>query len=45
MLHLGILPSHERWSEFFANLKFVVVDEVHTYRGVMGSHMAWVFVA
>ena len=43
MLHLGILPSHERWSEFFANLKFVVVDEVHTYRGVMGSHMAWVF--
>ena len=43
MLHLGILPSHEKWSEFFANLKFVVVDEVHTYRGVMGSHMAWVF--
>lgn len=43
MLHLGILPSHEQWSEFFANLKFVVVDEVHTYRGVMGSHMAWVF--
>lgn len=43
MLHLGILPSHERWAEFFANLKFVVVDEVHTYRGVMGSHMAWVF--
>jgi len=43
MLHLGILPAHEQWSEFFANLKFVVVDEVHTYRGVMGSHMAWVF--
>ena len=43
MLHLGILPSHERWAEFFANLRFVVVDEVHTYRGVMGSHMAWVF--
>ncbi len=43
MLHLGILPSHERWAEFFANLKFVVVDEVHTYRGIMGSHMAWVF--
>jgi DEAD/DEAH box helicase domain-containing protein len=43
MLHLGILPNHEKWSEFFANLKFVVVDEVHTYRGVMGSHMAWVF--
>jgi DEAD/DEAH box helicase domain-containing protein len=43
MLHLGILPAHQQWSEFFANLKFVVVDEVHTYRGVMGSHMAWVF--
>jgi len=43
MLHLGILPSHEKWSDFFANLRFVVVDEVHTYRGVMGSHMAWVF--
>jgi len=43
MLHLGILPAHEQWSEFFANLKFVIVDEVHTYRGVMGSHMAWVF--
>ena len=43
MLHLGILPNHEKWARFFANLRFVVVDEVHTYRGVMGSHMAWVF--
>ncbi|MGE4443185.1 MAG: DEAD/DEAH box helicase [Desulfomicrobium sp.] len=43
MLHLGILPSHEQWADFLANLKFVVVDEVHTYRGIMGSHMAWVF--
>lgn len=43
MLHLGILPNHEKWAEFFANLRFVVVDEVHSYRGVMGSHMAWVF--
>ncbi|NLW80250.1 MAG: DEAD/DEAH box helicase [Desulfovibrionales bacterium] len=43
MLHLGILPSHEKWAGFFAHLHFVVVDEVHTYRGVMGSHMAWVF--
>jgi DEAD/DEAH box helicase domain-containing protein len=43
MLHLGILPGHERWSEFFAGLRFVVVDEVHAYRGIMGSHMAWVF--
>lgn len=43
MLHLGILPGHEKWAEFFANLRFVVVDEVHAYRGVVGSHMAWVF--
>lgn len=43
MLHLGILPHHESWAGFFANLRFVVVDEVHAYRGVMGSHMAWVF--
>lgn len=43
MLHLGIMPGHEKWMEFFANLRFVVVDEVHTYRGIMGSHMAWVF--
>lgn len=43
MLHLAMLPHHHLWESFFANLKFVVVDEVHTYRGVMGSHMAWVF--
>ncbi|MBU0991870.1 MAG: DEAD/DEAH box helicase [Proteobacteria bacterium] len=43
MLHLSILPYHSRWSEFIENLKYVVVDEVHTLRGVMGSHMAWVF--
>lgn len=43
MLHLGILPNHEKWGDFFARLRFVIVDEVHTYRGVMGSHMAWVF--
>jgi DEAD/DEAH box helicase domain-containing protein len=43
MLHLGILPYHGNWQGFFSNLDFVVVDEVHTYRGVMGSHMAWVF--
>ncbi len=43
MLHLGILPYHNRWSHFLANLDFVVVDEVHTYRGIMGSNMAWVF--
>jgi len=43
MLHLSILPFHGRWSEFIENLEYVVVDEVHTCRGVMGSHMAWVF--
>ncbi|MBW1990432.1 MAG: DEAD/DEAH box helicase, partial [Deltaproteobacteria bacterium] len=43
MLHFGLLPHHASWEEFFKNLKYVVVDEVHTYRGVMGSNMAWVF--
>jgi DEAD/DEAH box helicase domain-containing protein len=43
MLHLSILPYHARWSEFIENLAYVVIDEVHTCRGVMGSHMAWVF--
>ncbi|HOZ00256.1 MAG TPA: DEAD/DEAH box helicase [Candidatus Syntrophosphaera sp.] len=40
MLHLGILPNHTLWSAFFANLKWVVIDEVHIYRGVFGSHFA-----
>ena len=43
MLHLSILPHHETWSAFLAGLTHVVIDEVHTYRGVMGSHMAHVF--
>lgn len=43
MLHLSILPYHHHWQDFFSALQFVVVDELHTYRGVMGSHMAWVF--
>ncbi len=43
MLHLSMLPYHERWSPFLAGLTHIVVDEVHTYRGVMGSHMAMVF--
>ena len=43
MLHLALLPYHASWAEFFRNLDFVVVDEVHTYRGVMGAHMARVF--
>ena len=42
MLHLGILPYHDLWANLFSNLKYVVIDEVHTYRGVFGSHMAWV---
>lgn len=40
MLHLGILPYHTTWAPFFRNLKYVVIDEVHTYRGVFGSHVA-----
>jgi DEAD/DEAH box helicase domain-containing protein len=40
MLHTGILPHHTNWSDFFRNLKFVVIDELHTYRGVFGSHVA-----
>ncbi|HAX68965.1 MAG TPA: ATP-dependent helicase [Anaerolineae bacterium] len=40
MLHTGILPHHANWSDFFSNLKFIVIDEAHTYRGVFGSHVA-----
>ena len=40
MLHLGVLPHHDRWGDVFANLRFVVVDEAHVYRGVFGSHVA-----
>ena len=40
MLHSAILPHHPKWMKAFRNLKYVVVDEVHTYRGVFGSHMA-----
>jgi DEAD/DEAH box helicase domain-containing protein len=43
MLHSGIMPYQHNWAQFFADLKYIVVDEVHTYRGIMGSHMAWVF--
>jgi DEAD/DEAH box helicase domain-containing protein len=42
MLHAGILPNHARWASLFSNLKYVVIDELHTYRGVFGSHMAHV---
>ena len=40
MLHSGILPHHPRWAKLFENLRFVVVDELHAYRGVFGSHLA-----
>ncbi len=40
MLHTGILPHHTRWARFFANLRWVVLDELHVYRGVFGSHVA-----
>ena len=39
MLHQGILPHHTKWAQFFENLEYVVIDELHTYRGVFGSHM------
>ena len=40
MLHAGILPNHTRWVRLFENLRYVVIDELHTYRGVFGSHVA-----
>lgn len=40
MLHAGILPYHPKWAEFFASLQFVVLDEVHTYRGILGAHVS-----
>ena len=40
MLHVGVLPRHTQWAEFFRGLRFVVIDEMHTYRGVFGSHVA-----
>jgi DEAD/DEAH box helicase domain-containing protein len=42
MLHAGILPQHTRWLKLFENLKFIVIDELHTYRGIFGSHVAHV---
>lgn len=42
MLHFGILAHHANWEAFFRDLQFVVIDELHTYRGVFGSHMAQV---
>lgn len=40
MLHRGILPSHTKWARFFESLCYVILDELHTYRGVFGSHVA-----
>jgi DEAD/DEAH box helicase domain-containing protein len=40
MVHIGLLPNHERWGEVLSNLSYVVVDEAHVYRGIFGSHVA-----
>jgi DEAD/DEAH box helicase domain-containing protein len=40
MLHSGILPHHTKWATLFQNLRYVVIDELHAYRGVFGSHLA-----
>ncbi len=40
MLHSGILPHHTKWAKLFENLRYIVIDELHYYRGVYGSHMA-----
>jgi DEAD/DEAH box helicase domain-containing protein len=42
MLHMGLLAHHENWEEFFKGLKYIVIDELHTYRGVFGSHVSLV---
>ena len=42
MLHVGILPHHERWARFLSRLRYVVVDELHTLRGIFGTHVAHV---
>jgi DEAD/DEAH box helicase domain-containing protein len=40
MLHTGILPHHTKWMRLFENLRYIVIDELHSYRGVLGSHLA-----
>jgi DEAD/DEAH box helicase domain-containing protein len=40
MLHASILPNHSRWSNFFTNLRFIVIDEIHAYKGIFGSNVA-----
>lgn len=39
MIHAGVLPNHPKWIKFLSNLRYIVIDEVHTYRGIFGSHM------
>src|SRR3954451_16347395 len=39
MLHIGVLPHHDRWGDVLANLRYIVIDEAHVYRGVFGSHV------
>lgn len=43
MLHYGLLPYHGKWEGFWKKLQFVVVDELHTYRGIFGSHVGQIF--
>jgi DEAD/DEAH box helicase domain-containing protein len=43
MLHSGVLPHHTRWARFFEHLEYIVIDELHTYRGVFGSHVSNLF--
>jgi DEAD/DEAH box helicase domain-containing protein len=40
LVHIGLLPNHDRWGDVLSNLRFVVIDEAHVYRGVFGSHVA-----
>ncbi len=40
MMHVSILPHHTLWAEFFRNLRYIIIDEIHIYRGVFGSHLA-----
>ncbi|TWT40875.1 putative ATP-dependent helicase Lhr [Phycisphaerae bacterium RAS1] len=42
MLHISVLPYHAKWAGFFARLKYVILDEIHSYRGIFGSHVAGV---
>ncbi len=42
MLHYGLLPYHQKWQRLWENIKFIVIDEMHTYRGVFGSHVAMI---